>query len=245
MRVSRVYYQQTFTIGQTFEVTGKLHHYLVNVLRLKVGHQVRFFDGVGREFECKMTASDRHTSQFVCDEELDALAELELPIDLYLAVSKNESMDFSIQKATELGVRGIHPVISERSLPLLTAQQRVVHWRGVVRSACEQCGRAVLAEVAEPIALAAVPAVATSSKAVLFCRDAEHSLPTVLNTTPMKPSIILIIGPEGGWSHAEKEALSALGFERAHLGARSLRSETAVVNAISSTLYAYQERAAL
>lgn len=240
MRVSRVYCQQVFTPQQTFEVDGSLHHYLVNVLRLKVGHTVHFFDGHGREFECTMTESNRHASQFICNVELNALAELNLVIHLYLAVCKNESMDFSLQKATELGVRSIHPMISERSLPLSTAIQRMPHWQGVIRSACEQCGRAVLAEMTTPIELSAVPTVAPSGKAVLFCLNAETSLATVFSEPLVEPVISLMIGPEGGFSHSEVAQIGALGFETANLGERILRSETAVVSALSSAIYAYQ-----
>lgn len=238
MRVSRIYYPTDIEPRQIFEVDGKAHHYLNRVLRLKVGHEVRFFNGKGQEFLCAMMKSDVHRSTFICRSEVDTLPEPKPRIKLYLAVCKNEGMDFSVQKATELGIRILQPLITEHSLTHKIAAKRRLHWQGVAQSACEQCGRAVIPEVAEPVALQEMVAVPEDDGAIICCIDAKTPIKTYINEFLTKPSdnvatLHLMIGPEGGFAADEVEHAIAIGFEPVCLGDYVLRSETAVVAALS------------
>ena len=238
MRVSRVYYSAEMEPQQRFEVDGKVHHYLSRVLRLKAGCEVRFFNGKGREFLCTMIESGRQRSIFACESEVDVLPEAKPEIKLYLAVCKNDSMDFSVQKATELGVQELQPLISERSLTHSTAKKRRLHWQGVAESACEQCGRAIIPRVADPIALQEITKITKDDKAIVCCFETQTSIKTQADKFLAKPSkqearVHLMIGPEGGFSSDEIDCAISLGFELARLGNYVLRSETAVVAALS------------
>ena len=238
MRVSRVYYSPIIEPQQRFEVDGKVHHYLSRVLRLKVGQQVRFFDGKGQEFLCTMAQCEQHRSTFICENKVDALPEPKLKVRLYLAVCKNDAMDFAVQKATELGVHELCPLICERSLAHKIADRRRSHWQGVATSACEQCGRAVIPKVAEPIALQEVAKISAPDKAIICYLSTQASIKTyadVLLSKPLKQEAMLhlMVGPEGGFSADEVAHAVSIGFESAHLGDYVLRSETAVIAALS------------
>ena len=238
MRVSRVYYPSKIEPQQKFEVDGKVHHYLSRVLRLKAGCAVRFFNGKGREFLCTMMDSDRQRSIFVCQSEVDVLPEAKPKIKLYLAVCKNDSMDFSVQKATELGVQELQPLISERSLKDNTARKRQLHWQGVAESACEQCGRAIVPQVADPIALQEIAKISKDDKAIVCCVDTQIPIKIqadklLAKSSEQETTLHLMIGPEGGLSADEVAYAISMGFEPARLGNYVLRSETAVVAALS------------
>lgn len=248
MRVSRIYYSADIAPRQVFEVDGKVHHYLSRVLRLKVGHAVRFFNGKGREFLCMMTKSNQRGSTFVCRHEVEILPEPKLKIKLYLAVCKNESMDFSVQKATELGVQELQPLITERSLTHRTAHRRRLHWQGVAKSACEQCGRAIVPKIAEPIALQEVVKIGGDDKAIVCCFDTRTSINMqaykfLTKLSNREAMLHLMIGPEGGFSSNEVARTISLGFEAVRLGCYVLRTETAVTAVLSIVRFAYTEDA--
>jgi 16S rRNA (uracil1498-N3)-methyltransferase len=143
-------------------------------------------------------------------------------------------MDWILQKATELGVAAFVPVTSERSEVRLDAERadkRVAHWRSVVRSACEQSGRAVVPAVAAPHSLAgALDALPVGARFLLdpFADDAIGAIHL------QDPACVLAIGPEGGWSPRDREQLLAAGFSGLRLGPRVLRTETAGLAAIAA-----------
>jgi len=238
MRVSRIYHSAALAPQQKFAVGGTTHHYLSRVLRLKVGQTVRFFNGVGREFLCEMIHCDAQQSTFICQQELAALPEPKPKIKLYLAVCKNEGMDFAVQKATELGTHELQPLISERSLAHAIADKRRAHWQGIARSACEQCGRAVVPKIAAAITLSEVVAISGDDRGIVFDSSAQTAARILADEILAElcaadATLHLMIGPEGGFSIEESARAVALGFAAAHLGDYTLRSETAVVAALS------------
>ena len=154
---------------------------------------------------------------------------------LVQAVSRGERMDWTLQKATELGVRRIQPVLSARSVVRLDEQQgerRLRHWQAVVASACEQCGRSVLPACEAPLELprylagprARRPAAGVEPRAAPGRSAASRSRRT---------SVELLIGPEGGLDEAELGAAVRAGFEPVRLGPRVLRTETAGIAALA------------
>ena len=238
MRVSRVYYPIEMKPQQRFEVNGKVHHYLNRVLRLNTGAAVRFFNDKGHEFLCTLMGKGRQTSTFMCESEIEVLPEIEPKVKLYLAVCKNDSMDFSVQKATELGVQELQPLISERSLSQSAADRRRLHWQGVAESACEQCGRAIVPQIANPIALQEMTKIEGDDKAIICCLNTRISIKDQVNkmltkSFKHKAMLHLMIGPEGDFSADEIAQAISLGFEPAGLGDYVLRSDTAVVAALS------------
>lgn len=244
MRVSRVYCPIQIEPLREFELGGKIHHYLSRVLRLKTGHAVHFFNGKGLEFLCTLTQSKQHSSTFICQREVDVLSEPESGIKLYLAVCKNESMDFAVQKATELGIQELQPLISERSVSYTVATKRLSHWQGIVTSACEQCGRVFIPRITKPITMQEVVAIGGGDKAIVCSLSARTSIKT--RTDKLLPPLIkqkamlhLMIGPEGGFNTDEINHVISIGFEPTRLGNYILRSETAVVAALSIVRLVY------
>jgi 16S rRNA (uracil1498-N3)-methyltransferase len=219
--------------AESVELTAKASHYLTRVLRLPAGAPVILFNGDGRDY-----------SGEICNIQHDRLRvniignqvpgnESPLRITLVQAVSRGERMDYSLQKATELGVYCIQPVISHRVEVRLDEKKqakRLVHWQGVVISACEQSGRAFLPGVKVPIPLAEWLAAADESTRLVLDTAATTRL-TSLSIEDQDVSIL--VGPEGGFSNREMEAMQAGGVTAVSLGPRVLRTETAGPAAIA------------
>src|SRR5690606_1882465 len=159
-----------------------------------------------------------------------------LRIVLLQGIARGEKMDLILQKATELGVAAIVPVNGERTevrLDAERAQKRLAHWRSVVGSACGQSGRARVPEVHAPAALdAAAAALPGNALRLLLDPQGEHRLASLqLQDTD---TVVVAIGPEGGWSPRDREVLHAAGFRGLRLGPRVLRAETAGLAAIAA-----------
>jgi 16S rRNA (uracil1498-N3)-methyltransferase len=159
-----------------------------------------------------------------------------LPLILAQGIARGDKMDLIVQKATELGVVGIVPLLTERSevkLDPTRAQKRLSHWRAVAASACEQCGRARVPEIQPATALSAwleaLPAndslrLALLPEATLACRELQFA----------KTGGVLVVGPEGGLGDRDITALRDAGFKGLRLGPRVLRTETAGMAALAS-----------
>lgn len=236
--------------GARFHVQGKLGngsevrlhpdaaHHAVRVLRLAVGEPVVLFDGLGGEFEARITRIDRGDVSVKTGAHLDVERESPLHIRLVQGLSSGDRMDITLQKAVELGVAAIQPVATERSVVKLKderAQRRVEHWQNLVISACEQCGRNRVPEVLPlmslPDWLAQLDMRAPDDEARLLLSPAA--------TVPLKalspvPRMTLLIGPEGGLSPAETQLAQSRGFKPVRLGPRILRTETAALATLSA-----------
>ncbi len=210
-------------------------HHARDVLRLRRGGAVRVFDGLGREYEAELDdVSRRAVSLHVTG---PAVPRPESPLRVVLALSplKGDRMEVVLQKATELGVAEIHPVVTVRTdamaRPALrgTRQDR---WEKVVSGAAEQCGRAVVPRIAPTVELAGLLAEPFPGTRLLLL---ERNDPPPLSTVaPPKDGVMLLIGPAGGWDPREVEALAAAEFRPVSLGPRILRAETAAIAALAA-----------
>ena len=216
-------------VGREFTVSGETHHYLTRVLRVRGKDKVYFFNHEGREFLCGFVSANRKGSVFICEREITVLAEPAIATRLYLAVSKNESMDFSLQKATELGVGTVQPLLSAHSA---RSNNRLSHWRAVVRSACEQCGRAQLPEVREPMTIEELEKVSDHDAAFVLDLQSDGVLEVPRTGSKMPAEVHIAVGPEGDWRDGEVSKLNKRGFQSVYLGPRVLRCDTAVVVAL-------------
>ena len=205
----------------------------VTVLRLQVGDTLNLFNGEGGEYRASLVAvSKRETRVRLL--EFDA-TERESPVDITLAlgISAGERMDYSLQKATELGVTAIQPLATERSVVKLAgerADKRLAHWQLVVTAACEQCGRNRVPAVAPVQKLYAyLAAVERNQRLLMLSPDAAAPL----KAARQSDSVVLLVGAEGGFAPAEQAAAEASGFEPVKLGPRILRTETAPVAALA------------
>jgi 16S rRNA (uracil1498-N3)-methyltransferase len=210
-------------------------HHAREVLRLRSGAPVRVFDGAGAEFEARL---DEVTRRSVFASLGGAIApRAESPLRLVLAVSplKGDRMELVVQKATELGVAGIWPVVTFRTdaaaRPALRGS-RGERWERVASSAAEQCGRAVVPEVAPTATLDELVARAFAGQRVVLLETPGHAPLTSVAVDASRP-LLLLVGPAGGFEPVEADALGAAGFAAASLGPRILRAETAAVAAVA------------
>ena len=235
-RVPRLFVDAGLRPQAKLALPGDAAHHAARVLRLREGDAVVLFNGRGGEYEARLFMPGRgHVIA-----EIGAKREIErespLGVTLVQAVSTGEKMDFTIQKAVELGVAAIQPVFGARSVVRLSgerAAKRLAHWRRVAIAACEQCGRNRLPEVRE---------VKTVE---IYCRNPDHASTRILlcpdgknNLREIKPTVrhtlILAAGPEAGFSDQEEALFAAAGFVRLRLGPRVLRTETAALAALAA-----------
>ena len=245
MRLTRAYVDAPLAPGARLALPDDVAAHLLRTLRLGEGDACVLFNGDGRDYDCRVTAAGKRGG------EVEVLAarvidnESPLRIVLLQGVARGEKMDWILQKATELGVAGFVPVWSERSevrLDAARAEKRLAHWRGVVASACGQSGRAALPPVAPPLSLAdALAALPGDALKLSLDPTAEACVRGLVD--PSGRTVVVGIGPEGGWSPRDRAQLADAGFEGLRLGPRILRTETAGIAAISALQAAFGDLA--
>jgi len=231
MRVSRFYLDAPLSQGEQL-LDGDLAHYISRVLRLSAGAAVQIFNGSGQEWPGEVLEAGKREVRIELGAPMAGLTESPLQVHLGQAMSRGERMDWAIQKAVELGVAQITPLMTERCEVRLQgerAEKRLNHWQQIAISACEQCGRSVVPTINPPIALADwLSSLKVDLKLVLHHRTTQ----SLSSMTPPQ-TLGLLIGPEGGLSAAEIEQAEGAGFQAASFGPRVLRTETAPVAALS------------
>ena len=234
MRIPRIYQPLPLASGRAIELDAQATAHLTRVLRLKPGDELVLFNGEGGEYAAHIEALEKRATVVRVGEFIDR--ELESPLELVLAqgVSRGERMDYTVQKAVELGVSRIVPVITERTVVNLKderRERRQEHWQAVAVGACEQSGRNRAPAVEPVVALDRWLAAASPAglKLVLHHRAGKG---LAGQARPAGP-VTLLIGPEGGLSPAEIDAACAAGFQPLCLGPRVMRTETAAVAALA------------
>ncbi|MDR3300126.1 MAG: 16S rRNA (uracil(1498)-N(3))-methyltransferase [Candidatus Accumulibacter sp.] len=229
-------------VGARVELAESAARHAVKVLRLGVDDALTMFDGNGGEYACRVDSRARESDRAVVVEVLAWRGlELESPLVLTLvqALQAGEKMDLTVQKAVELGVGRIVPVLSRRGVVRLEgerAKKRVTHWRGVAASACEQCGRNRVPEVADLEDLSrwlGRPPTGAKPLRLMLAPDASRTL-DVLPRPALETPVELLIGAEGGLTAEETELARQTGFTAVRLGPRVLRTETAALAALAA-----------
>jgi len=233
MRTTRFYQDTALESGQTLLLTDEASHHLQHVLRLKPGDTLTVFNGQGGEYTAHVTAIQKRSVEIQLDEFQDLDCESPLSIQLIQCIARGDRMDTVIQKAVELGVSQVTPVMSEHcqvKLNAIRATQKHAHWQAVSVHACQQSGRNRLPMIDEPVQLNT--ALNNLNEGLRICLD-----PTATQTLSELPNsadkITLIIGPEGGFSNKEITLLAEHHFVKVKLGPRILRTETAAIVATS------------
>lgn len=233
MRVTRVHVDLPLAAGATVALPADAAAYLSRVLRLGSGDAFVLFNGDGHDYDARLAAVDKRGAEARVLAARPVDRESPLRIVLLQGIARGEKMDLVLQKATELGVAEVRMVESERSEVRLHGQRldkRLAHWRGVVASACGQCGRARVPAVAAPQGLDAALAALPALPRFLLDPDADGTIATLAGLT----GCVLAVGPEGGWSPRDRELLIAAEFRGLRLGPRVLRTETAGIAAIAA-----------
>ena len=233
MRLTRVYVEEKLAAGKSCVIEGSAANHIMRVLRLRDGDALTLFDGHGGEYGARITGFSRDSVQVGVQEHRDVERESRLDLTLAQGISRGERMDWVMQKATELGVARIVPVITERTVVKLDERQsarKVEHWRGIVIAACEQSGRNRVPEVTAPRAFHEVlrEDARAGRKLLLSPVGSLNARDLALTGTAT-----LLVGPEGGLSPGEQDLAIGAGFEQVRMGPRILRTETAAIAALT------------
>ncbi|MDB5810273.1 MAG: ribosomal methyltransferase RsmE [Betaproteobacteria bacterium] len=233
---TRIYAPDAHAQGAIVALPETAAHHLARVLRAAVGDRVIVFND-GIEYGAVITGIDKHGVSVKLEAGSPVDRENPLTCVLAQAISSGERMDLTLQKAAELGVRSVQPLYSERSIVRLDAERaikRAEHWRQVMISACEQCGRNRVPDVAAPQPviewLGALPPPRDGELRALMAPRADAGLASLAPPA----SVLLMAGPEGGFTEAESTFAHERGFVALKLGPRILRTETAALAALAA-----------
>jgi 16S rRNA (uracil1498-N3)-methyltransferase len=229
-RVPRLYVDAVLEAQSMPALPTETAHHAVRVLRLKDGAAVVLFDGRGGEYEASLVIDGKERVSAAIAGRRDADRESPLQVTLAQGVSSSDKMDFTIQKAVELGVAAIHPLLTSKSLVRLSAEReakKLAHWKRVAIAACEQSGRNRIPEIREPAAVDRYRA--PEGTKILLSPLGDGKLADFA-----KGPIVLAAGPEAGFSESEEQLLLRAGFQPVRLGPRILRTETAALAALAA-----------
>ena len=233
MRTIRIYQPGHYEPGQQWPLAAEAAHHVAVVLRMIVGQQITLFCGDDREFLATLVRVQKKEVVVQVEQVCKMSRESPLAIHLAQGVSKGDRMDWVMQKAVELGVASITPILTERSVVRLDRERstkKEAHWQSIVIHACEQCGRNQM-----PI----VHPICTYDDFIQHCsmksRLILHPSPEPWGKPQELPQdeVAVVIGPEGGLSSLEMEKAKQYHFQPLRLGPRILRTETAAVVALS------------
>lgn len=236
MSNTRFYSAEKLRIGELIPLSTSAATHATRALRLNIGDNIKLFNGDGFDYSCELISIKKTEAIAKVLASLAIKNESPLNITLLQGISSGDRMDYTIQKAVELGVHAIQPISTERSVVKLNqerAQKRIEHWQNIVTSSCEQSGRAFVPQVFSPLTLSNWLAENSQENATRILLNPVGALKIATLTKPIS-QIQLLIGAEGGLSQIEVNAAISQGFQSIILGSRILRTETAALAAIAS-----------
>jgi len=234
MRTPRTFVEADLAVGDRVALANDVAHHWRRVLRLREGAAVRLFNGAAGDWHGRLVALDKKATAVDVEAFEPRDAESSLTATLIQGISRGQRMDYTLEKAVELGVDRIVPVVMERSHGApdgARVQRKAQHWRGVVHAAAGQAGRTRLPELAEQRPLAEWLGAEPDAVASRVMLDPVGSVsPVGLEHTD---TMEIMAGPEGGFTPGEREAARRAGFQGLRMGPRVLRTETAAVTALA------------
>lgn len=235
MRKNRLYINDSLETGLSIDLDKQRSHYLLNVLRLKEQDSVIVFNGTGNQAQAQITNTGKQRVALEIVRDTERQTQSQLYLHLIQGLSRGDRMDFTVQKAVELGISEITPIYTEHSNIKLDAkrtERKVTHWQKVAISACEQCGQNYLPKINYPTRLGDI---LTSDNATLTRVVMDvHAAETINSITLHDQAVTFLAGPEGGLSDSEIQLLNSRGYTSIKLGPRVLRTETAAIALISA-----------
>lgn len=240
MGARRFFIEGTHAAGDRVRVNDADAHKIREVLRLREGDALEIVDSAGTLYAATI-ADARQTVSAVLDEVLLVPPPPRLTIDVAQGIPKGQKMDFVVEKLSELGVSSIIPLCCERSVVRDAGDAKIERWRRLARSAAQQSGRHAIANVTDPAPFDALCATFASYDAVLFPWEVADARCPLRETLPALVSaatrILVVIGPEGGFSHDEAEHARSAGAHVVSLGSRIVRTETAALVLVAIVQY--------
>jgi 16S rRNA (uracil1498-N3)-methyltransferase len=214
-------------------ITGPDYRHIVNVLRLRPGSSLTLFGQDGIEYLGEITEINRREVKVLIKGSRIRETESTLNITLLQGIPKGDKMDWIVEKSTELGVRTIIPVITERSQ--IRESNKIQRWQRIAGESIKQCGRVKVPDILEPLTFDSAVKLNSNSKLKLMFHEKSEAklIINMKNTSQHIDSITLLIGPEGGFSEEEVKLAIDEGFIPVGLGPRILRTETAGIVALS------------
>ncbi|WP_420428501.1 16S rRNA (uracil(1498)-N(3))-methyltransferase [Algiphilus sp.] len=231
--MSRIYLAQAREEGDTVALEDAAFRHVARVLRMRVGDRLTVFNGQGSEFAARITQMERHAAHVQLEARREANTESPLHSSLLQAVGKGERMDWALQKATELGISAIQPVLTARCNVKLDAERwakKQAHWQGVLIAACEQSGRLRIPELRPVAKLDDILDACTATLRLVLAPQSGRAPIEAVSTVD---SVALLVGPEGGLNDEEIRRAEASGFQSWQIGPRTLRTETAPMVALA------------
>lgn len=240
MRIPRFYTTEPLSVGEELLLPDTTFRHAIQVLRLNAGEPLILFNGTGGEYQARITSVSKRAASVLVEK--FSLIDTESPLHLTLVITviKPDKMDFALQKAVEIGVANIQPLITQRSVIRIgkdKADKKAQHWDGIVQAACEQSGRTRLPTVETPQTLDSWLENSTGGTRIILAPGDYpriHALPEDLPAP-----ISLLIGPEGGFTDEEVEMCLKAGVTAVSLGPRILRAETASTTALALLQHRY------
>ncbi|GKT12582.1 MAG: 16S rRNA (uracil1498-N3)-methyltransferase [Thiomicrorhabdus sp.] len=244
MRISRLFLEGNYQENQTIPLPKEQAHYALIVLRLKNEYVIEAFNGQGQVATGKLKVTSRRTADFYIDSISEPQTESPLNITLVQGISRGDRMDYSIQKAVELGVTQIQPLFTERCEVKLQEdklEKRRSQWQTIAVNACEQSGRTMIPQILPILTFSDWLTSQDASETIFGLVLDPYASNTLKTVTPpaQNINIQILIGPEGGLTEEEVQKSYQAGLTPVQLGPRVLRTETAgpAVLAILQTLW--------
>ena len=232
MRITRFYFKDVLETSSIVKLPFDLIHYMVKVLRLRPGNQIKLFNNNEGEFLGTIVSIDNDGISVCVDLQIRVPTEESARFHIALSITKGERMDYAIQKSVELGVTSVSPLYSQFSEVKIKnknhLENKLRHWEKIILNASQQCGRLSLPQVRKPMRLPELIEESAGNKVILLDTSGSKKLIEV----SFKRDLYLVVGPEGGFSDEELKYVSKKA-EITTLGPRTLRSETAPIVALS------------
>jgi 16S rRNA (uracil1498-N3)-methyltransferase len=236
MQRHRFYAHNSQISDSQIMLEGDESHHLARVLRLREGAAVFAFDGEGSEWECQIASLGKRETALTIVRQLTDVVESPLHLTLAQALVKGDKFDMIVQKATELGVTRIVPLLTRHSDIRRVeerTEQRLQRWRRISLEALKQCGRRRLVDISEPVSFADFCASGSAGQNLIFSERGGRTLREVAAGLQPVSRLSVSVASEGGWSEDELKSAETNGFLAVHLGARVLRTETAAITAVA------------
>lgn len=231
MPARRFFVEGVRAAGERVAIGGADAHKIVAVLRLRDGDNIELVDSAGTQFDARLHVDGNDVSAWLLSAR-PGESQSARSVDVAQAVPKGQKMDFIVEKATELGARAILPFYSERSVAHAPGTAKLDRWRRLARSAAQQCGRSFVPEIVPVVSFDELLQRFGEYDAVLFLWELAPAEPLRERLPQLVESasrVLVVVGPEGGFSHAEADAAAAGGANLLWLGTRILRTETAAM----------------